>query len=153
MTIAHDTFVLERIIAATPANVFRAWAEAELKQAWFVDSDGPDWTTNAYSLEFRVGGQETGAFELTEGPGAGLHENSTTFLDIEDNARIVFAYTMAMNGRRHSASLATVTFAPLEAGCRLTYTEQGAFFDGSDGAGMRKAGWTHLLAALAGQFE
>jgi len=149
MTIAHETFTLEKIITAAPANVFRAWAETDLKRAWFVDSDGPEWATQAYSLDFRVGGQETGAFELTEGPGAGVHENATTFLDIEPDARIVFAYTMAMNGRRHSASLATVTLEPVEAGCRLTYTEQGAFFGGSDGAAMRKTGWDHLLGALA----
>ncbi len=153
MTISHDVFTLERTIAATPANVFRAWAETDLKRAWFVDSDGPEWATNAYSLDFRVGGHESGAFELTEGPGKGLHENATTFLDIEENARIVFAYTMAMNGRRHSASLATVTFEPVEAGCRLSYTEQGAFFDGSDGVAMRRGGWEHLLGALAGQVE
>ncbi|MEZ5769773.1 MAG: SRPBCC domain-containing protein [Paracoccaceae bacterium] len=73
-------------------------------------------------------GRETGRFIIADGPGAGLHENAITYLDIVENARIVYACAMSWDGRVHSASLATVSFAPTEAGCRLTLTEQGAHF-------------------------
>lgn len=123
MSAAHRSFTLTRDLAACPAEVFACWAEAEKKRAWFVDSDGPGWETRAYALDFRVGGTETGSFELKEGPGAGVHENATTFLVIEPERRIDFACTMAMNGRVHSASLATVTFEETGDGTRLVFTE------------------------------
>lgn len=152
MSPEHGQFTIEKVIAASPAAVFRAYAEEELKRQWFVDSDGPGWTKHAYSLDFRPGGTETGAFELAERPGAGLHENATTYLDIVDGERIVYAYTMAWNGRVHSASLATVSFAATEAGCRLTVTEQGAHFPPSDGPEMRRGGVEAQLDALVKLF-
>jgi len=89
MTVIHEEFTLERRIRACPAHVFAAWARPELKRRWFVDSDGPQWRTADYSLDFRVGGTETGQFELAEGPGKGVHRNVAHYLDIAENARIV----------------------------------------------------------------
>ncbi len=148
MTIAHESFSLERLIAASPARVFKTWADPALKRAWFVDSDGPDWQERDYALDFRVGGMETGRFVLASGPGAGEHRNVTHYLDIVPDERIVYAYTMAHDGRIHSASLATVALGAENGGTRLTYTEQGSYFGGSDGAQGRQHGWTHLLNAL-----
>ncbi len=148
MSAAHRSFTLTRDLAACPAEVFACWAEAEKKRAWFVDSDGPGWETRAYALDFRVGGTETGSFELKEGPGAGVHENATTFLVIEPERRIDFAYTMAMNGRVHSASLATVTFEETGDGTRLVFTETLAEIGESDGVNGRRGGWEGLLGHL-----
>jgi len=148
MSAAHRSFTLTRDLAACPAEVFACWAEAEKKRAWFVDSDGPGWETRAYALDFRVGGTETGSFELKEGPGAGVHENATTLLVIEPERRIDFAYTMAMNGRVHSASLATVTFEETGDGTRLVFTETLAEIGESDGVNGRRGGWEGLLGHL-----
>jgi len=148
MSAAHRSFTLTRDLAACPAEVFACWAEAEKKRAWFVDSDGPGWETRAYALDFRVGGTETGSFELKKGPGAGVHENATTFLVIEPERRIDFAYTMAMNGRVHSASLATVTFEETGGGTRLVFTETLAEIGESDGVNGRRGGWEGLLGHL-----
>lgn len=144
----HDSFTIERRLAACPAHVWAAWADPALKRRWFVDSDGPEWQTLDYALDFRVGGQETGRFVLTQGPGAGEHANVTHYLDIVREQRIVFAYTMAQDGRIHSASLATVGFAEAGGGTILTFTEQAAFFGPADGAAGRRAGWEGLLDAL-----
>ena len=144
----HDSFTLTRDIAACPAHVFACWADPALKRRWFVDSDGPGWTEREYTLDFRVGGRETGRFELAEGPGAGEHGNVTHYLDIAPDARIVMAYTMAMNGRIHSASLVTVTLEPSGGGTRLTYHEQMTLIGESDGVAGRRHGWEHLLDAL-----
>ena len=55
---------------------------------------------------------------------------------------------MAMDGRIHSASLATVTFASTPDGALLRFTEQGAYFDPSDGVAGRTAGWEQILDAM-----
>ena len=149
----HDAFTLTRTLSARPADVFALWSDAEAKKRWFVDSDGPEWTLDAYELDFRVGGQELGRFELTDGPGKGLHENRGHYLDIVPNERIAFAYTMALDGRIHSASLATVTFTDEGGGTRLTYHEQIANFPPSDGVEGRRGGWTHLITALERELE
>ena len=149
MTVEHGSFTIEKTIAASPASVFRAYADADHKLDWFVP---PGTGREAYSLDFRIGGRETGRFDIADGPGKGLHENATTFLDIIENARIVYAHKMSWDGRIHSASLATVTLAPTEAGCRLTITEQGAFFAPSDGPEMRQGGIAAQIDALAATF-
>lgn len=148
MTPTHERFTLERVIHACPAHVFAAWSDPALKRRWFVEPDGPRRAEEDHTLDFRVGGTEFGRFVVEDGPGKGVHENRTTFLDIVPGERIVFAYTMAMDGRIHSASLATVTFADEGGGTRLTFTEQIAVLGPSDGAEGRRGGWTHLLSAL-----
>lgn len=148
MTVTHDSFTIERRLRACPAHVWAAWAEADLKRQWFVAADREGWQTLDYSLDFRVGGTETGRFLLASGPGAGEHANVTHYLDILPGARIAFAYSMALNGRIHSASLATVTLAEAGGGTLPTFTEQGAWFPPSDGVDGRREGWEVLLAAL-----
>ena len=149
MTPTHDRYTIERVLPARPADVFAAWSDPALKRRWFVDSDGPSWSEADYTLDFREGGTEVGRFVAADGPAPGVHENRTTFLQIVPEARIVFAYTMAHEGRVHSASLVTVTLAGAEGGTRLTFTEQMAVLGPSDGPEGRRAGWTHLLSALA----
>lgn len=153
MTVTHDSFTIERRLRACPAHVWAAWAEADLKRQWFVASDGEGWQTLDYSLDFRVGGSETGRFVMASGPGAGEHANVTHYLDILPGERIAFAYSMALNGRIHSASLATVTLAEAGGGTLLTFTEQGAWFPPSDGVDGRREGWEALLAALERTLE
>lgn len=150
--IAHDHFTITRTIAAAPDTVFRAYADADLKTRWFAPSV-QDPADRNYRLDFRIGGTEHSEFVVAEGPGAGRHANDSVFLDIIQNRRIAHAYTMSWDGRIHSASLVTTTFEPVEAGCRLTVTEQGSYFEGSDGPEMRRAGTDQLLDALSALFS
>ena len=146
----HDDFTLTRDIAASPAQVFACWSRPDLKRAWFVtEVGGPDWETVEYSQDFRVGGRDHGRFLMHGGPGAGAHENVTHYLDIQPGSRISFAYTMALNGRIHSASLVTVTLAAEGGGTRLSYREQAAFFPPSDMTAGRSHGVGLQLDALA----
>jgi hypothetical protein len=46
-------------------------------------------------------------------------------------------------------SLATIELRPADAGTAMTFTEQGAFFDGIDDPAGREEGTRLLLAALA----
>lgn len=145
MTVAHASFTIKRTFKHPPDKVFSAFAEQDKKHVWFVASDGPEWTTKAYELDFRIGGREFGTWV---GPDGIAHGNETVFLDIIEDELIACAYTMAMNDTIHSASLATMTFHAKDNGTLFTYHEQGAYYGGSDGTEGRRAGWEHLLGAL-----
>ena len=58
MSISHENFTIERTIAAPPDRVFDLWSDTAKKRRWFVDSDGPEWTTLEYDVDFRVGRSE-----------------------------------------------------------------------------------------------
>jgi uncharacterized protein YndB with AHSA1/START domain len=143
-TVVHDTIVTERTYGRPPALVFAAWRDPATKREWFAEGEG--WRVEQYELDFRVGGREHGRFRRGNGPET---RNETGYLDIVPDRRIVMAYTMAVDGKNISASLGTVEFEASGGGTRLIYTEQGAFFAGSDGPSLRKQGWNGLLERLA----
>ncbi len=154
VTTVHNTFVIERTFAAAPAKVFAAFANDATKRRWFLEGLGERVLEIGFKGDFRVGGTER-SFSVFAGgpkgaPPAGTKfRNETTYFDIVPNARIVFAYTMAMGERCISASLATVQLEPSGEGTRLVFTEQAAFFMPSDGAVMREDGWRQLFDQLA----
>lgn len=142
-SVKHDTFTLERTYKYSPEQVFHAWAEPEAKRRWFASE--PGWEATEFAMDFRVGGREQGAFRQSNGP---AYRNETVYLDIAVNRRIVFAYSMAREADRISASLGTVEILPDAHGTRLIYTEQGAFLDDADHPDYRRSGWTSLLDRL-----
>ncbi len=105
-------------------------------------------------MDFRVGGKELARLRFKEGtPLKGIVcTNETRYQDIVPNRRVVLASTMSLGEKRISASLGTVEFVPSETGTDLTFTHQGAFFEGSDGPEMRQAGWRKLFDRLAQEF-
>jgi len=133
----HDTFTIERLYPNCLAHVWAAWATREKKAAWFGDG--------LKEMDFRQGGREYGAFENE----MGLHTNETTYFEIKEHERIIYAYSMAMNGRIHTVSLATVEFEDAGGGTRLVFTEQMCVLPPSDGAAGRQHGWSALLDGLA----
>lgn len=147
-TAVHSTFRLERAYQASPARVFRAFAETEAKRRWFVEGEG--WEVLEYAADFRVGGREHSRFSFQGGP---VIENETVYLDILPDERLVFAYRMATDAGPMSASLTTIELVPQGGGTLLVQTEQGAYLDGSDDGTEREAGWRELLEALAREVE
>ncbi|WDZ77081.1 SRPBCC family protein [Ensifer adhaerens] len=143
-SVEHASFTIERSFKATPEQVFRAFSEPAAKERWFVSADGP---VAEFNHDFRVGGRESGRFSQD---GKTIYRDDTTYLDIVENRRIIFAYTMAENDRRISASVATVDIQPEGNGTRLVFTEQVAFLDGLDKLEYRRGGWEQLIGtALA----
>ena len=122
----HTSFVIERVFAAPPADVFQAWADPEAKRQW---SDCHTDDTAEYSLDFRPLGRETHRVVY---PLQGEQRVEKVFFDIAQDRRIVFAYDIALNGRRLSVSLVTVEFEAVPAGTRMVYTEQLAYLDGHE---------------------
>lgn len=142
--VVHGDFTITRDYDASPAKVFAAFADPAKKRRWFVEGEG--WETKSYEAAFQVGGKEWGVFVFQ-----GAHEvrNDTWYHDIVPNERIVFAYTMTVGGARISASLATVVISPNGQGATLSYTEQGAFFEGAEAIEQREVGCRELFEALA----
>lgn len=144
----HSTFRIEREFAASPARVFRAFADPEAKRRWFISGEG--WEVLESETEFRVGGREYFRFRFEGGP---VEENEAMFLDIVPDARLIFAYRMATADGPMSASLTTIELTPTETGTLLVQTEQGAYLDGKDDGTGREQGWRDLLDALAREVE
>jgi uncharacterized protein YndB with AHSA1/START domain len=146
--VSHASYTLERNYPASPERVFSFLSDPAKKRRWFGAGDNP--ATDSFAMDFRVGGRETKHFGTSlDSPlkGATL-TNETVYMDIEPARRVVFAYTMAVNGKHISASLATFELIPDGAGTALLFTEQAAFFENSDGPEGRKAGWSSLLDQL-----
>ena len=157
-SVVHSTFKIEREYPASPSRVFSAFADPATKRRWFAEDEGSE--VQEFTLDFRVGGRETtrfrfkGAPALPGAPPAGTEfRNDTVYQDIVPDRRIVLAYTMSVADRRISASLATVEIVPEGDGTRLIFTEQGAFFEGSDGAELREKGWLALLDSLGADLQ
>jgi len=129
------TFVIERTYPVAPARAFAAWTSVAAKQGWFFCE--PSWTTIEHSLDFRVGGREINRVGPAGGP---LHVFDAVFHDIVPDERIVFAYDMRLGDTRISVSVSTLEFRAVAGGVRLTFTEQGVYLDGYDGAAEREEG-------------
>lgn len=131
-----DSFEIERIYPNSRDQVWAAWADPEMKSKWFGNT--------LTEMDFRVGGVERAAFSNDMGE----HTKEATFFEIKQRSRIVYAYSMAVNGTIHSVSLATVLFEDEGGGTRLTYKEQMCVIPPSDGADGRQNGWGALLDGL-----
>lgn len=145
---AHTTFTIERVYAATPARVFRAWSDPAAKAQWFV---GPkDWTQGRREMDFRIGGRE----HLSGGPrGGNPHVFDAIYYDIVPNERIIYGYDMHLGETRISVSLATVELKPEGKSTRLRFTEQAIFLDDFDDNGGREQGSKGLLDQLGAALE
>ncbi len=147
-SVIHDTFVLERSYPKPIAKVFAAFQDPAIKRRWYAEGEKSQ--VQDFALDFRVGGTERVEYRFPPGspfPGTELLMEGV-FLEILEGKRIVEASTMAMDGRRFSASLATFEMLPSATGTELTLIHQGTFFEGSDGPEMRKEGWRKLLDKL-----
>ena len=140
---AHTSFVLDRSFKASAARVFAAWADPATKQRW-NDCHAETGATE-FSLDFRPGGWEIYRSRLDDGTPLAVDK---VFLDIVTNARIVFAYSMAIGGRAVSASLVTVEFADTPSGSALKLTEQLAYLDGHMDVAQRRRGTEEGLDRL-----
>ncbi|HTN26678.1 MAG TPA: SRPBCC family protein [Burkholderiales bacterium] len=145
-TVEHGSFTIERTFEAPPARVFAAWADPKAKAAWFAGPEG-QWKQLVRQMEFRIGGREKVKGEFATGR---VSEFDASYHDIVTNRRIVYSYTMQVDEKRISVSLATIEFEPVAGGkTKLILTEQGAYLDGGfDGNAGREKGTRSLIDNL-----
>ena len=143
-TAVHATFCLEREYPASPARVFKAFADPKAKAMWF---GGPaSWTEGGAMMDFRVGGRE---FHSGAHPhGEGTYSFDALYWDIVPDERIIYSYEMHLNGQKISVSQTTIEIKPAGRGTRLVFTEQGVFLDGWDYPHLREEGTRELMEAL-----
>lgn len=147
--VQFDTFTMEREFPVAPARVYAAFADPNIKRHWFAESAHHQ--VEEFTMQFEVGGRELASYRFNPGtPFAGvLLESSGVFLDLLPGQRIVNAATMAIGGRRISASIHTFEFSETASGATwMVFTHQAAFFEGADGPEMRRAGWQQLFEQL-----
>jgi len=146
----HDTFVIERTFEATPARVFKAFADPVAKARWFSGTTN-EWTEELREFNFRVGGQERLRGKWKSGA---VSEFTCTYCDIVPDQRIVYLYEMNVGpkgpGPKISISLATIELkAQGEGQTHMKLTEQGVYLDGFDDGGGRERGTNELMNKLA----
>jgi len=149
-SVIHDTFVLERTYPATPSRVFAAFASKEAKDAWGDTGDisASEQAAGAAEFDFRVSGHERFGF----GYQGVSYTYDARYYDIVPDQRLVYSYEMHADGVRISVSVATIELAKTADGTALTWTEQGAYLDGFDGADaprLREGGTSAMLDGLA----
>jgi len=146
--VVHHTFTMERSFRVPPERVFRAFSEPEVKRRWIAEAGHQQ--VELFELDFRVDGAERVHMRFgdnTPFPGM-LFARESRHFEITPGRRIVMASSMNMGGRCISVSLETYEFSASEAGTELLFTNQTAFFEGSDGPKMREDGWAKLLDKL-----
>jgi uncharacterized protein YndB with AHSA1/START domain len=148
--VIHDTFVIDRTYQVPASRVFAAFASKEAKEAWGDTGDltEPGADADDAEFDFRVGGHERFGF----GYQGISYRYDARYYDIVPDQRIVYSYEMYADGARISVSVATIEFGQAVGGTVLTWTEQGAYLDGFDGAEaprLRGEGISEMLDGLA----
>ena len=150
MTVIHDTFVIERTYPVPASRVFAAFTSQETKEAWGDTGDlsKPAEADSGTEYTFEIGGRERSGF----GYQGVSYRYEGLFYDIVPGERIIYSYEMYADGARISVTVATIEFRPTADGTALTWTEQGAYLDGFDGAAgpqLRQEGTAEMLDGLA----
>jgi uncharacterized protein YndB with AHSA1/START domain len=141
-SVEHATFTIERTYEATPAHVFKAWAQAEAKASWFGPKELP---LESREFAFEVGGRERFAIAM---PSGSTYVFDSRYQDIVDDQRIVYAYDMYRDETRISVSLATIELEAVASSTKLRFTEQAVFLDGQDTPAEREHGTAIMLDSL-----
>jgi uncharacterized protein YndB with AHSA1/START domain len=149
VTITNATFVIERVLNASPARVFAAYASLEAKSAWFRAPS--DIETLNRDFDFSVGGKER--FHA-RWPSGMVTDFQATYHDIVAGERIILVYDMFHNAEKLSVSLLTIELRAEGDRTRLIHTEQGSYLvGGAEAVKGREHGTTWHVDNLAAMLE
>ena len=124
--VIHSTFTLERSFAKAPHAVFAALSDPARLRRWFAGENQND--VSEFSVDFSEGGEQRLRYRFKGGPVAGKEIiNVGRYQEIVPNERIVTASTMALEGKRFSASQMTFELLPTKDGTDLIFTHRERF--------------------------
>ena len=141
----HATRVMERTYAASPARVFRAWEDPEVRRLWGTPSDEVEIRNDA--ADFRIGGEDVQSCMVG---GEAVATVVGRYHDIVPDRRIIYTEVISEPGTLQGMSLVSAEFIPAGNGTRLVLTLQTVAVDGSDLLDGVAAGWTSALERLGG---
>jgi uncharacterized protein YndB with AHSA1/START domain len=145
ITLTHDTFVLERDFAVSPSEVFAAYKDPDERVRWAAP---PGHGMKILQARFEIGGTD----DYVCGPGGDLRLNGTLhYLDIQEDARIIFAERIADGDRPLAMSLVSWTFEPIDKGTHVTVLTQVTSLVGEDMLAGSRGGRSIVLDNLASQ--
>ena len=118
--LAHHQFEFEVGFEAPPSAVYGAFASTDARRRWFrLPGSGA-----TYEQDFRPGGGEVAHSSMVMPDG---HEERldyrSRFVDLVQDARLVYTYESSVNEVVRWASLVTVELEPVDAGTLLRWTE------------------------------
>lgn len=120
----QDSVTERRRLPAPPDEVMTAFADIARRRQWFrIPGE------KSRRLDFWIGGGERIRAETAVSGSAETIEYASTFLDIVEGERIVYAYRSQVNGRTHTVALVTVVLADEGDGSTtITYSDQHSLF-------------------------
>lgn len=115
---ADCTLVIERVLKATPAEVFGAWTDPETLVSWW----GPEGvTTPEYTMDVRPGGKWRTHMVAPDGD----HIVSGVYREVVPPSRLVFTWAWEQkDGSRGHETEVTVTFQPAAEGTRMRLVQR-----------------------------
>lgn len=139
----RGAFAIERVFKATPAQVFKAFADKDAKTRWF--SGGDDQTIVERVMDVRSGGRELVVGHWNSGLKTRF---DAYYFDVVPDRRLVYAYEMHLDALKISVSLACVEIERHPVGVRLKVAEQAVFLNGYEDNGAREHGTNVLMDRL-----
>src|SRR5215475_39196 len=132
-----ERLVVERVLPASPAEVYAAWTTAETLRLFMCPGD---MTAPVVEADVRVGG----SFRIVMRGDRDL-EHRGEYRVLEPGHRLVFTWASAGTGWQ--PTLVTIELSPHEDGTRLVLVHEGLATD--DVRGRHRQGWTSIVEKLA----
>jgi uncharacterized protein YndB with AHSA1/START domain len=132
--------VIEKILPATPADVYVAWTEPEHLRAFMCPGDT---IVTHVEADVRVGGR----FKIVMRDGERDLEHHGEYRIIEGPRRLVFTWNSPVTGSQ--PTLVTIELSPHQDGTRLVLIHEP--LPSEDSAARHKRGWSSILDKLAQQ--
>ncbi|WP_118138435.1 SRPBCC family protein [Oceanicella sp. SM1341] len=147
MTAPAHELVLDRLLAAPRAAVWRCWTEPDLLKQWYCPAP---WTIASAQVDLRPGGASHIVMRSPEGE---EFPNRGVYLEVEEGSRLVFtdAYTEAWVPSAKPFFTGIITLADEGAGTR--YIARGRHWSAEDCETHDKMGFHEGWGKSADQLE
>lgn len=141
---AKPSLTLKRHLKAGPQKVYDAWTTSQALMMWFAPT--ADYAVTEASLDVRVGGRYTIAFDRGDGES---HRVSGEYLAVEPGRALSF--TWAWQSTPERISVVSIALSPRDGGTDLTLTHEKFFDEAARDRHMQ--GWTGSIGRLVAWAE